>query len=707
MALIGKIRKNSWLLIILIGLGLASFILMDMFSGNNGMGGGQELNIGSVNGEEISWNEFQSTESVLYRNAGGDAFNRRKALWDYFVENKLITEEAEALGLSVSKEELMDLQFGPNVSPIIQQSFRNPQTGQLDRNRLNEFKTAIEDNSIAGDGRRYWAIQENQIIKDRLETKLATMVTKALYTPTWMVEQTHIDQNQKMDFNFVKIPYDAVKGNVSVSDQELKTYLNENAVSYIQKEEARKVEYLTYNVTATKADSMAVREQLMALNAGFQSTAAEDLTDYTANNFGSYRDAYVKKSDLTTAENITNQLFANPVGSIVGPYKEGNSYKLAKIVERHVLPDSAKSRHILIQATTPAQFTQAQVTIDSIRNLIETGAMPFDSLAIKHSQDGGSASKGGVYENVAVNQFVPEYRDIIFRTGEIGKLYTARTSYGIHLIEPMGRTLGNNETWVKVAYLSQAIIPSEETQNNVYDEAYKMITSNDNWAAIKKAAAGNSALSIETSPAVQANDFIIGTLGGGQASRDMIRWAFNENTEIGMVSPEVYSYQDPVNYYTNKYVVASLNTIQAAGMPALADVKDLIEPIVLNDKKAASLKSSLQGKSLADVAAMYSTEVENVTQANFNASNVAGIGNEPKVVAGAFNLDANQVSDPIAGANGVFVVQMVNKPALATKANVPQMRQLATNRVKTQIKNGLMNSIRKHAEVTDNRATFY
>ena len=49
MALIGTIRKNSWLLILVIGLALAAFILMDMTSSSRlGGGSGNSFPVGKL-----------------------------------------------------------------------------------------------------------------------------------------------------------------------------------------------------------------------------------------------------------------------------------------------------------------------------------------------------------------------------------------------------------------------------------------------------------------------------------------------------------------------------------------------------------------------------------------------------------------------------------------------------------------------------------
>ena len=225
MALISKIRKNSWLMIILVGLGLGGFIIMDMVSGQQSIFGSQRMTtLGEVNGRKIDMGEFNRAESILYNNSGSDIYTRRKQLWDFMVEKEMIFNEAEDLGLAVSKEELVDLEFGINPHPIIQERFRNPNTGQLNREQLMQFKAQIENGQLAQDPNLgpFWAYQEQEIIKERIQEKFVTMVTQGVYIPTWMAEMNFVDQNQKVDFAFVKIPFDEVDNSeVEISEDDL------------------------------------------------------------------------------------------------------------------------------------------------------------------------------------------------------------------------------------------------------------------------------------------------------------------------------------------------------------------------------------------------------------------------------------------------------------------------------------------------------
>ena len=721
MALIGKIRNNSWLLVTFIGLGLALFIVTSMFVGDQNPFFDNQLTVGSIDGNKVQWQEFTRAEDALYSNSSGDIFGRRNELWNFFVEDALVNEEAAALGLSVSDDELEDLQFGNNLSPIITQRFSNPQTRQVDREQLSQIRTLIESGDINPNYMNYWDHQKKEIVKARLQAKLNALVSKSLYTPTWMVEQVGADRNQTADFQYVYIPFDEVDNSeVELSDADYSSYLADNKVKYIQEEETRKIEYIVFDVNPSKEDSVSIRGKLKDLIPQFE--VAENDTIFTENNYGVVDPRYFTKEDTKSADPLTRQpadplskemmdtVFNAPVGSAVGPFEKEGQYVIVKLLDRRVMPDSAKSRHILINAGTPEQFAAAEKTIDSLKTLVETGTNQFDSLAMRFSQDPGSASKGGFYDYVIPNQFVPGYSDLIFFSGKIGNLYVVKSNYGVHLIEPMGRKfIDDNDLTerVKVAIISKPIVPSENTQKTVYNTAQDFMAANRDITAFT-AAAADQGYNVEVSLPTKANDYLVGTLESGNTSRDIIRWAFKGGTEVNDVAPEVYSFQDPVEYFDSKYVVAALRSVQASGAPKLANIKEEIEPQVYNMKKAEVISAKISGTDLNSIASSFSTEVDTASNVSFNTSYLVGVQkNEPKVVSAAFNLESGQVSKAVVGENGVYVVKLVNKSTLSTAPNIAQLRRQTSSAAQGQVPRQLIQAMKKNATIKDNRSKFY
>ncbi len=704
MALIGKIRKNSWLLVVVIGLALAAFVIMDM-TGQGGPGGGQSLTLVEVAGEEVDYREFQNAERILYTGSEVDVFTRRNYLYNYFVNKAIVDEEADANGLTVSRPELMDLQFGNNISSLIQQRFTNPTTGQVDRNQLAQIKQTIDQGTMTPQLRELWAHQEKEVITERLTDKLTNLVAKGIYTPTWLVERTNEDQTVRTDFVYVRVPYEEVPENdISVSESDLRAYLDQHKEEYTQDEETRIISFVGKDVIATAEDTAALRDEIENLITEFEIT--DNDTIFVESNYGSLDFGYVKKA--TVSPMIADSVFQQPIGSVVGPYIEDGAFKAVKIRDRMVVPDSVHARHILRRAQTLEQYQAAQKTADSLVTLLKNGAQSFDSLAMDYNQGSTSVSlNGGDLGNIGLGGFVKPFNDLVFFEAEIGIPYSVVTEFGVHVVEVLDRTYETKDEGVQLAYLNVPIIPSEETQNALYDEVLELAGTNRTIDALRSAVADDPNLSVQNSLPVKANDFTVSNLGSGQTSRDIIRWAFEPSTEIGDVSADVYIYQDPELYYNNKYVVAALSRINPAGEPDIESVRPTIEGLVKNRKKAQLLKEELAGKKdLTQVAEIYSASIDTARGVNFLTDFIANLGEEPNVAANAYKVPLNEVSEPIEGVRGVYLIQPFNRTD-ASEPNVSSLRQSYTNQLANQAKAGLMLSLKENAEIQDNRSRFY
>lgn len=702
MALITQIRKRSSLIIALIALGVFGFILMDI-QGNRSIAGNSST-LGTVAGENIDYNEFQAVEESLFKNSSAEPYARRAYLWEYLVDKVLVTKETEKLGLGVSTDEMKELAFGSNLSPVIQQQFADPQTGRIDRNQLNEVKKAIEANTLPEEGRRAWAEVEREIYKEKLQEKFTNLVTKAVYTPNFMAEALQKERDEMVDLNFVKVPFETIADNqVKLEDSDYAAYLNENKGAYTTDQETRRVSFVVFNVTPTAKDSADVKAKIDAVIASYKTTTDPDSVFVPKNN-GQMTQMYVKKADL---EGMLKDTAASlPVGTIFGPYIENNAYFAFKVIDKKSLPDSVKSRHILIQASTPGDIASAQKTIDSLKVVIETGKNSFDSLAVKFGQD-ASKSKGGDLGYVAQGQMVKEFNDLIFNEAVPNKLYTVKTQFGVHLVEVTGQKFIDNKPGVKFSLFREPIIPSEETQAAAEDRANKFLSDNKTVESMKKATEGSKEIELIKSVPLKANDYSLGVLGAGEASYSIIKWAFTGEAKPGDVAPTVYSYKNPQEFYIDKYVVAGLSGIQKAGLPDVASVKDDIRAQVLNRKKGEMIKTKITTKDLNAIAASFSTKVDSATGVNFAAPFVAGIGNEPKVLAKAFKLGVNTTSDPIIGNGGVFVINPISKTPAAAPADINLLKASTSSQYASQVAPKVMEALRKTYKIKDERYKFF
>ncbi len=708
MALIGKIRQKGWILIATMVLALGGFILMDIMSNSQMYSAADANTLGKVNGKDIRSDEFERYKASIYANSTGNDYQIRQQIWNQFVEDAIVREHAKPLGLGVPKDELMDLQFGSNpanLSPIIMQRFSG-QSGQVDMNSLGQIKTAIEQGTLNdaqyADFRTRWSIQENEIIKQRLQDKITAMVMKGIYAPTWQSEMAFVENNQRVDYLYVRVPFDKVPDtDIKVTDDDYAAYLKENPRMFEQTEETRVLDYVAFDVLPTAADTIAIRDAAAKHIAGM---TGKDDSLYVVNNNGIYGGGFKSKSSLPVS--VADRLMSAPLDSVVGPYLESGAWTVAKILARKTLPDSVRARHILVR--DPAT---AAAKIDSLKNVISSGKATFDEVAKANSEDTGSAVKGGDLGFFGNGAMVPEFNEVCFNTGEQGKLYTATTQFGVHLIEITGKKFITNQASLKAAYISELVSPSKNTQQVVKDKALELMNSAKTLADLE-AKAGAMNLKLESSQPLKGADFNVGLLGSGKDARDIVKWAFNKDTDQGEVSREVFTIGDPNGgYFDSKYVVAGLRVINPKGTPSVASIKasQQYEVEIKNRKKAQLIVAKWQGiTDLAAAANTYSVTVDTAVGASMMMVNTPKGGAEPRVVGTVFSLAKGQVSKPIAGKTGVYMVQpIVDLPTVTMPADLSMFRNQVKSTAQTMVRANLMNSLKKKADITDNRVNFY
>lgn len=703
MALITKIRRNLWLVLILLGLALAAFILMDMTSSQN-MGGSTQFNIGEVNGEQISWKEFQNAENVLYSGSAGNIYGKREALWNYMVRSEIFEQEADEIGLNVTEEEMEELQFGNNVSPVIERNFADPQTGKLNTEALNNFRQALNAGTLPPQSLRFWEFQEGQIRSDRLQSKLQNLVIKGMYMPEWSVTKRHYENNNKMDFAYVQIPYDKVdEGEVAVTDEDIQAYIDANPGEYSIDEENRNLVYVTFDVEPTAQDTADIIASLNELRADFERIDDDSL--FVENNYGEIEDIYYKKSTLSSY--LQDTIEGMEVGGIVGPYQDGGEFKVAKLLDKKVIPDSVEVRHILRSVQDQSQYAAAASLLDSLKKVIEGGTTSFDSLAVQFSQDPGSGAKGGDLGYTAPGRMVPQFNNLIFYRAEPGELNIVATQFGLHLVEVTDQKFLDEEESYRIAYLKEAIIPSEETQNVMYDQVLQFAGENRTYEALEASVNANPDLEFQFGNGLLKNSYAVGDLPEANASRNMVKWAFDSDVEPGDVSPEVYTFEDDVNYFNSQYVVAALTAINPAGKASVATVRDEVRGKVVKEKKAEKIKGQISNTSLASIADKFDTKVDTARAAVFISAFIPGLGAEPKAIGAAFGLEEGETAGPVVGNSGVYYIKALKKEEAFEPTNIAQLRKVNSSQLPTRVANSLSDALKKMVPIEDQRSNYY
>ncbi|MEY4926797.1 MAG: hypothetical protein RI894_1233, partial [Bacteroidota bacterium] len=434
MSIITRIRNNSWIIVVMVGLGMGGFLLMDAINSRTGIFGHSDT-IGEIDGREVSRQEFTNLQDELFKNQNQmSRFEQTNSLWEYLVQTTLMHNAAERMGLGIGKTELEDLMTGMNMSPAVQRVFSNPQTGQLYQ-EFGQFAQLYKTNKK--DIGKYFKIDvkglEDQAISGAMTQKLIACVQKSIYTPKWMLEMEQ-QRTQPIDFKFVPVPFASVKdAEVPVTDAELGDYIKAHSKLYTNEEETRTIGFAMLAVAPSSTDSAAARTKIDAHAAGLHA-AADIKADsiYFADNYGAYNGMFFKKEQLPPS--LKDTAFKMPVRSVIGPYIENDKFRLAKITFRQTLVDSVRSRHILIPVKEGMDDKSAKAKVDSLKSVVESGTVPFDSLARKFGTD-ATKDKGGDLGFTAYGGMVRPFNDLIFLKAEIGKFYTVKTQFGWHLVQ--------------------------------------------------------------------------------------------------------------------------------------------------------------------------------------------------------------------------------------------------------------------------------
>lgn len=138
-------------------------------------------------------------------------------------------------------------------------------------------------------------------------------------------------------------------------------------------------------------------------------------------------------------------------------------------------------------------------------------------------------------------------------------------------------------------------------------------------------------------------------------AREVVRWAYNKDNKPGDVAQEVFEME-------NRYVIAMLKKRHQEGYMSLDDMKSMpqLEYRIKRDVKANRLMDkakTAEGKTtLAQVAEAWGVTADRAENITFNGYSFGSRGYEPALIGTAFGLKEGQLSKPVKGNSGVYVL---------------------------------------------------
>ncbi len=687
MAIIQKIRdKYAKVAGGVIALSLVAFVLNDAFSGNSGsiFGGGNA--IAKVNGETIEPLEFD--QRIREYNTVYTISNQGKAITDEvnaqikeqalrdMVNEKIIDKQMKKLGLSISEKEEKDLITGANPSPMIMQYpvFQNPETGMFDPSRIKMYEDQLTNPPANTDmaaierEREQWKNFKSFVIHQNKLQKFNGLISASMYSPKFMVDYKMASQNEIASIRLVKVPVTVIPDSeVPVTDADINNYMQKNKKRFELAQETRGVDYVAFDVVPSRADTLGVATSLEALTPELAATPDNGIEAFVSKNSEEgYRDYYFTKSTFKSlfADSILNK----PVGATFGPYLEGSSFLLVKVLEHRTMGDSVKAQHILIQPSQQLTDTQAHKLADSLKLAIENGAS-FDSLALKFSVDKQNNEKGGDLGYFGYGAMVKEFNDFVFM-GNTGEMKVVKTQFGYHVARITEQK--NLQTATKLAIVVKSLFPSDATETEVYAKANEFATK---YKDGNKFEDGVKAMKLQKREAdqIKVQDFNVQGVG---PSREIVRWMYN--AKQGDVS-EVLT----ITYPTKRHIIAKLTNVQAKGTMKINDaIKPEIENIVRAEKKAEKIIEKYKSQTtLEDIAQASGQPILSADSFTSTVPYLNNIGYEPKAIGYSFSKNAKvgALSPAMKGQDGVsYMVLVARSPKVANpnEAAVFQQQQM-------------------------------
>ena len=693
---IGKIREQSTLLMILIGGAMLAFILGDLLNSGSFILNGSPTEVGEIAGNTVDGRAFEERVQVSIENyktqTGQSTVDNattdqlREQTWQQMVREFVLGQELDATGVRVSAEELYDLVQGNNPHPQVVQAFTNPETGQFDQAQVISFLKRMETDE---DLKKRWIAFEKDISKLRRSEKYNNLIKKGLYVTSAEAKADYLAKNQSTTIKYVLKRYSSVADStVEVSDSDIKKYYNENKSKYEQ-DASRDIEFVTFRVDPSQEDFEKVLNWAQRLKPEFEASENDTLLVNRESDVR-FNARWLAEGEL--GGRIDSLMFAAEKGFVEGPYLQGQTYRLAKLIGVKMAPDSVNARHILIKPETYGSVAAAKAVADSLKDVIDNGG-DFASLARQLSEDPGSGAQGGDLGWFKEGQMVPSFNDACF-DGDEGDLVVVQSQFGYHIIDVVEQK-GNTEKRA-VAFIDRKVEASTKTFQVVYGTADEFARSITSIASFDQEITGRG-LNKRIASNLKENDK---TIAGLENPRELIRWAYK--SEKGDIS-EVFE-------LGNTFVVGVVTAVRQEGFTAIDEIKEELEAGAIKEKKAAKFIEEFDAAHAGDIQTIadnMNLPLEIKENILFSASAITGLGREPALLGTVGGMEVGDISKAVKGDQGVYVVSVDSRSEAPEQTNYRANASILNSSLSSRVDFEVFEALKEKAEIVDNRAKFF
>jgi peptidyl-prolyl cis-trans isomerase D len=382
------------------------------------------------------------------------------------------------------------------------------------------------------------------------------------------------------------------------------------------------------------------------------------------------------------------------IGDMEGPLFREDSYRIFRLMDKTVAADSVNVSHILL-GTQGASKEAMEAMADSLLGVLKAGGN-FEALAAQYSMDqsgqqGGSI--GWLTELDALRYFGLEFKNAIFAS-PINQPVILSSTYGVHILKITEKT--PNVPKYKLAYVHLSVTPSTKTYTKLYNDLNQFISMNNSIEKME-AAAAEAGYVLNSNIKVVQEDRYIGSIPD---SRPVVRWVF-ESKKKGEIS-RIFEGK-------NHFIVAARRGALPEGYQSVQSLSPMLRMELASGLKGGEIAKELKAKNLRtvyDYAEAMKAQVDTVKYINFVTPRIAGIGMEPKLNALITFAPLDQVSEPVVGANGVYVFSVINRNRESGSYDEQsEIRKLESD-ISYRAGYAAFQSLMEKAKIEDNRIRF-
>ena len=702
MAILGSLRKNSVVLITVIGMALFAFVISGVFDGKGYVA---QDPIGIVNDQDMSIEEFRNQVDFLERSYNLSGMNAVNSVWDQTVRNYILNNQFELSGIDSGKDHLEYI--------LSQNPTYNSDPRFLNDAKLFEIEKFIdlivELKTTNPDAYEQWKKQESIFQSQSNEKIYFDMISSGINYSFKDGEFEYLLQNDRVDIEYVQIPYSSIPDSlIKLKNSDVEKYIKSNDSDF-KIDASRSIDYVLFEEKPSLEDeneTKKILEGFLVEKKEYNDVSkqeetipslrsAKNLTEFINQNSDIKFDSiYVPKGSLPN--NDANILFNLNKNQIYGPYLDDEYFKISRMLDKKK-GGNVRASHILIsfkgsQDANPEitrSKTEAKKEANRILKLVRKNPDSFSGLAFELS-DGPSKSRGGDLGFFQEGAMVKPFNDFVFSKKE-GSIGLVETDFGFHVINIVAK-----EDLVLLASIAVKNIPSDNTSDKTFNLATKFEINLSKNQNLNELAKEND---YEIKP-VSNIKILDDDLPGLTNQRRLVQWLFSEDIELN-------SYKR-FDISKGGYLIAQVTGLKEEGLSSVEDASFTAVPKVRNQKKAQLIiNQNKKNQSLSDLAKNNNTEIKKALALNQKNATISGAGREPLLVGYAFGLEVDQISDFIIGENGVYKIKVTKKDKSSSLDTYSSYQNQLLLSSRPTVNSSLYQTVKESAEIIDNRSTYY